>query len=195
MAPRYVLRHILDLYAQQGWRPIVAPELEFFLVEPNIDADYPLEAAGGPLRPPRDRPAVVQHRGGQRVRSAVRRHLRVLRGAGNRDRHADPRGRRGADGDQPDPRRCDVARRPGVPVQAHGARGGVPPQDVRDLHVEADGARAGQRHAHPPEHRGREDRRRTSSATRTATRPRCSSPTSPGCRNTCRRRCRCSRRT
>ena len=43
MAPRYVLRHVLDLYAQQGWRPIVAPELEFFLVEPNTDADYPLK--------------------------------------------------------------------------------------------------------------------------------------------------------
>ena len=47
MAPRYVLRHILDLYAQQGWRPIVAPELEFFLVEPNIDADYPLKPPVG----------------------------------------------------------------------------------------------------------------------------------------------------
>jgi hypothetical protein len=43
MAPRYVLRHILDLYAQKGWKPIVAPELEFYLVEPNIDADYPLK--------------------------------------------------------------------------------------------------------------------------------------------------------
>ena len=47
MAPRYVLRHVLDLYAQQGWRPIVAPELEFFLVEPNIDADYPLKPPVG----------------------------------------------------------------------------------------------------------------------------------------------------
>jgi len=47
MAPRYVLRHILDLYAQQGWRPIVAPELEFFLVEPNVDADYPLKPPVG----------------------------------------------------------------------------------------------------------------------------------------------------
>ncbi len=43
MAPRYVLRRMLDLYAQQGWQPIVAPELEFYLVEPNIDADYPLK--------------------------------------------------------------------------------------------------------------------------------------------------------
>jgi glutamine synthetase len=47
MAPRYVLRHVLDLYAQQGWRPIVAPELEFFLVEPNTDADYPLKPPVG----------------------------------------------------------------------------------------------------------------------------------------------------
>jgi glutamine synthetase len=43
MAPRYVLRKMLDLYAQKGWKPIVAPELEFYLVEPNIDADYPLK--------------------------------------------------------------------------------------------------------------------------------------------------------
>ncbi len=43
MAPRYVLRRVLDLYAAKGWRPVVAPELEFFLVEPNIDPDYPLK--------------------------------------------------------------------------------------------------------------------------------------------------------
>ena len=43
MAPREVLRHVLDLYAQKGWNPVVAPELEFYLVEPNIDADYPLK--------------------------------------------------------------------------------------------------------------------------------------------------------
>jgi glutamine synthetase len=36
MAPREVLRHVLDLYAQKGWEPVVAPELEFYLVEPNI---------------------------------------------------------------------------------------------------------------------------------------------------------------
>src|SRR4029077_17298162 len=39
MAPRYVLRRILQLYAEQGLEPVVAPELEFFLVEPNIDSD------------------------------------------------------------------------------------------------------------------------------------------------------------
>ncbi len=195
MAPRYVLRHILDLYAQKGWKPIVAPELEFYLVEPNIDADYPLKPPVGPLGPAGNRPPVVQHRRGQRVRSAVRRHLRVLRGAGDRDRHADPRGRRRADGDQPDPRRRDVARRPGVHVQAHGARGRVPPQDVRDVHGEADGARAGQRDAHPPEHRGREDRQERVQRQGRQPDASCSSRTSPACRSTCRRRWRCSRRT
>jgi glutamine synthetase len=47
MAPRYVLRRVLDLYATHGWKPIVAPELEFFLVEPNIDSDYPLKPPVG----------------------------------------------------------------------------------------------------------------------------------------------------
>jgi glutamine synthetase len=43
MSPRYVLRRILDLYASHGWDPVIAPELEFYLVEPNIDSDYPLK--------------------------------------------------------------------------------------------------------------------------------------------------------
>jgi glutamine synthetase len=43
IAPRQVLRKVLDLYAKQGWEPVVAPEVEFYLVKPNTDADYPLE--------------------------------------------------------------------------------------------------------------------------------------------------------
>jgi len=43
MAPRYVLKRVLKLYEDQGWMPVVAPELEFYLVKPNKDADYPLE--------------------------------------------------------------------------------------------------------------------------------------------------------
>ncbi len=43
MAPRHVLRNVIELYAQRGWEPVVAPELEFYLVEPNTDADYPLK--------------------------------------------------------------------------------------------------------------------------------------------------------
>jgi glutamine synthetase len=47
MSPRFVLRRIIELYAARGWRPVVAPELEFFLVDPNVDADYPLKPPVG----------------------------------------------------------------------------------------------------------------------------------------------------
>ncbi len=43
IAPRSVLRKVLRLYADRGWKPIVAPELEFYLCKKNIDPDYPLE--------------------------------------------------------------------------------------------------------------------------------------------------------
>lgn len=47
IAPRHVLRRVLQLYKDKGWRPIVAPELEFYLVKKNLDPDYPLDAAVG----------------------------------------------------------------------------------------------------------------------------------------------------
>lgn len=47
IAPRHVLRRVLQLYRDKGWRPVVAPELEFYLVKKNIDPDYPLDAAVG----------------------------------------------------------------------------------------------------------------------------------------------------
>jgi glutamine synthetase len=42
-APRSVLRGVCDLYAAEGWSPIVAPELEFYLVARNTDPDVPLK--------------------------------------------------------------------------------------------------------------------------------------------------------
>ncbi|MBC6417222.1 MAG: glutamine synthetase, partial [Rhodospirillales bacterium] len=42
IASRYVLKRVLDLYKERGWQPVVAPELEFFLVDVNTDPDYPL---------------------------------------------------------------------------------------------------------------------------------------------------------
>ncbi|WP_018700029.1 glutamine synthetase family protein [Amorphus coralli] len=42
-APRQVLRRIVDLYRHKGLKPVVAPEIEFYLVKPNTDPDYPLE--------------------------------------------------------------------------------------------------------------------------------------------------------
>ncbi|MBU0726565.1 MAG: glutamine synthetase family protein [Alphaproteobacteria bacterium] len=43
IASRQVLKHVLALYEAEGWDPVVAPEVEFFLVKPNTDPDYPLE--------------------------------------------------------------------------------------------------------------------------------------------------------
>jgi glutamine synthetase len=41
-SPRNVLRRIVDLYAAQGWRPVVAPEMEFFLTARNVDPNMPV---------------------------------------------------------------------------------------------------------------------------------------------------------
>jgi glutamine synthetase len=46
-APRNVLKRILKLYEDKGWEPVVAPEIEFYLVRPNTDPDYPLEPPRG----------------------------------------------------------------------------------------------------------------------------------------------------
>ncbi|GIL02447.1 MAG: glutamine synthetase [Alphaproteobacteria bacterium] len=43
IAPRNVLKRVLRKYRAKGWRPVVAPELEFYLTKPNIDPDFPLE--------------------------------------------------------------------------------------------------------------------------------------------------------
>lgn len=47
ISPRNVLKRVLKLYHDRGWHPIVAPELEFFLVKQNTDSDYPLEPPVG----------------------------------------------------------------------------------------------------------------------------------------------------
>ncbi len=36
-SPRNVLKRVVQLYHDKGWNPIVAPEMEFFLVAPNVD--------------------------------------------------------------------------------------------------------------------------------------------------------------
>ena len=42
-SPRNVLKRVVDLYAQEGWTPVVAPEMEFFLVAPNTDPAKQIE--------------------------------------------------------------------------------------------------------------------------------------------------------
>ena len=42
-APRSVLRRVCELYAAEGLDPVVAPEIEFYLVARNADPDVPLK--------------------------------------------------------------------------------------------------------------------------------------------------------
>ena len=46
-APRNVLKRVLGAYADRGWTPVVAPELEFYLVRTNEDPDIPLSPPVG----------------------------------------------------------------------------------------------------------------------------------------------------
>jgi len=46
-SPRHVLGSVLDLYRDKGWRPVVAPELEFYLTAVNPDPDLPLTSPTG----------------------------------------------------------------------------------------------------------------------------------------------------
>jgi len=46
-APRSVLRRVCRLYEEAGWLPVVAPELQFYLVARNDDPDMPLRAPIG----------------------------------------------------------------------------------------------------------------------------------------------------
>lgn len=47
IAPRSILQSVLKAYAAKGWRPVVAPELEFYLTTPNLDPNDPIETPVG----------------------------------------------------------------------------------------------------------------------------------------------------
>ena len=47
IAPRMILKRVLELYEKRGWRPVIAPEVEFYLVSKNLDADFPLQPPTG----------------------------------------------------------------------------------------------------------------------------------------------------
>ncbi len=43
IAPRSVLQRVVRAYSDRGWKPVVAPELEFYLTKPNHDPNEPIE--------------------------------------------------------------------------------------------------------------------------------------------------------
>ena len=48
-APRQVLRNVLGLYADKGWKPVVAPEVEFYLIHAHADPNQEVEPPKGRL--------------------------------------------------------------------------------------------------------------------------------------------------
>ena len=46
-APRNVLKRVVELYNARGWQPIVAPEMEFYLVARNTDPGQEIQAMVG----------------------------------------------------------------------------------------------------------------------------------------------------
>jgi glutamine synthetase len=47
VAPRNVLKRIIKLYEKKNWQPIVAPEIEFYLTQPNTDPRESIEPSIG----------------------------------------------------------------------------------------------------------------------------------------------------
>lgn len=47
LSSRSVLRRVLALYEKEGLRPVIAPEVEFYLVQKNLDPDYEIKPATG----------------------------------------------------------------------------------------------------------------------------------------------------
>jgi glutamine synthetase len=47
LIPRNVLKRVMALYAAQGWVPVVAPEMEFYLVARNTNPNQPIEPPMG----------------------------------------------------------------------------------------------------------------------------------------------------
>ena len=47
LVPRNILKNILNLYKEKGWQPVIAPEMEFYLNNPNTDPTKKIEPSIG----------------------------------------------------------------------------------------------------------------------------------------------------
>jgi len=43
LSPRNLLKQVVNEYRKHGWKPVVAPEMEFYLTKPNTDPTLPIE--------------------------------------------------------------------------------------------------------------------------------------------------------
>jgi len=47
LATRSLLKRVLKLYEHEGWKPVIAPEVEFYLIQQNVDPDNELKPPVG----------------------------------------------------------------------------------------------------------------------------------------------------
>ena len=189
-APRAVLKRVLKLYEARNWRPVVAPELEFFLAAKNLDPDYPLQPPAGKTgRPQTGRQAygidavnefdplfedIYDYCEAQEIGIDSLIHEEGVAQVEMNFNHGDPH-RTG---------------RPDLPVQAHRAPDRDPPRHVCDLHGQALRSRTGLGDAHPSEHRRCQDRQKSVRQPRRQGLQAFPLPYRGAAESICRRRCR-----
>jgi glutamine synthetase len=66
LAPRAILKKVLRLYAAKGWKPIIAPEVEFYLVSQNRPR-FPARPADWIKRSGRNREPALRAGGDERI--------------------------------------------------------------------------------------------------------------------------------
>jgi glutamine synthetase len=131
-SPRQVLRRVLEFYRAEGWKPVVAPELEFYLLQPNLDPR-------NPLLPPIGRTGRAERSGQSYNIDSVN------------------------DFDPMFDDMYDFCEGQGLEIDTLIHEEGMGQMEInllhgdavlRHFHGQADGGPAGQRDAHPSEHRG-----------------------------------------
>lgn len=125
-SPRDLLRTVLSRCSEQGLRPVVGPELEYFLLEPAEDAHGLAPCPGDHRRRLHRRPA-------RRPRQPPAAHPAPAARPRPRRRDRQPRVRRRPVRDQPHPLRGTGRRRPRLPLQ--GRREGARPQGRQPGHL------------------------------------------------------------
>jgi glutamine synthetase len=141
--PRNVLRRVVEQYHKLGLKPVVAPEIEFYLVSKNVDPDYPLTPPVGRSGRPIAGGSGYSIAGVNEYDELIDDIYHFSEAQGSRDRYADPRRGRGPARNQPASWRPDRTCRPGIHVQAHAARGGAETRHLRHLHGQADPGQPG----------------------------------------------------
>jgi glutamine synthetase len=155
-SPRGVLRSVLGKYEARGWLPVVAPEVEFYLLsahsDPHAEAEPPEGRLGWTEGAKQPYSIDTMNDFDPFINDLYRyceSYRYVIAGDGA-----------GPVRDQFPARQCDRACGPGISVQTHGSRGCDRTRNACDVPGQAHGKGSGQRTAYSPERDGRRRQQR-----------------------------------